>query len=463
MKFLLNAMPVDLPAEDPRPVLDIVRDAFGLTAAKPACGSGDCGACLVLLGETPPDTDQAVYRAVNSCLLTASRVEGCHVITAEGLNRDGANPLHRILAETGAVQCGYCTPGLAMAMTGALLNGDDLNEAASGNLCRCTGYAGIRRALEVLEARFGRERRSLDTLATLGLLAPDVATAARHLPSPPPSPPLFPLPPAGIRAGNTDRGVQHPHLPAGQDLLELHRIPGLRRIDGDQDELRVGAAVTVAELQRHPLIRADWPALPAFLNRFASPSIREMATVGGNLVNASPVADLDVLLLALSAGLTLSSPRGERRIPLENFHAEYHRTVLLPGEVLTLIHVPRNHDHRLRLHFDKVAQRERDDIAIVNTALSVDEGLPGCFGTVRISAGGVGPCPVLLRGVMDGLSGHAVSPVVVRSALRRIDESISPISDHRGSAAYKRRLLLHLVAGHLIALFPELPFEECLP
>jgi xanthine dehydrogenase small subunit len=199
------------------------------------------------------------------------------------------------------------------------------------------------------------------------------------------------------------------------------------------------------------------------LLRFASPSIRQMATVGGNLVNASPVADLAVLLLALSAELELSSAHGNRRLPLSAFYRDYKQTALRPDEVLTSVFLPRNPDQQLRLHFDKVSHRDCDDIATVNTALVEAGGLPGCFGLLTVSAGGVGPCPLLLQAFADSVQGRAIGPDVVRSALSRVDADIRPISDHRGSADYKRHLLQHLLASHLCALHPELVFTECLP
>jgi xanthine dehydrogenase small subunit len=463
MSLIINDKNHEVAASSDMPLLDFLRGAPGLRAAKPACGTGDCGACLVLLGEIPPEGASPVYRVVNSCLLTLEQADGCQVITAEGLNGEGLNAVQTALAEHGGVQCGYCTPGLVVAMTGALLQGEKLTEAVSGNLCRCTGYAGIRRACEAIETRFGTASRTPDILSACGLMPSSVAMAARAL-RPLPSESLFPVANAVCRAGDTDQAVRQRHLqPDALPHVRLHRVPALRTLTVDERQFRIGAALTLHELQHDPQLQQEWPALTTALLRFASPSIRQMATIGGNLVNASPVADMAVLLLAMSAELVLATVSGERVVPLNGFYTGYHTTILQPSEVLTRIQIPRNPDGLTRLHFEKVAHRELDDIATVNTALAVDDGLPGCFGLIRAAAGGVAPFPLRLPRFESALSGQPIRAAEVRQALSAVVADITPVDDVRGSAVYKQRLLQHLLVSHLIALYPELPFAECLP
>ncbi len=117
---------MSVPRASDQRLLAHLRETAGLTASKPVCTGGDCGACLVLIGEIEPGASEPRYRTANSCLLTTSMVEGCHVVTAEGLNGE--------------------------ALTGALLAGTPFMDAAAGNLCRCTGYAGIKRACATLVA-----------------------------------------------------------------------------------------------------------------------------------------------------------------------------------------------------------------------------------------------------------------------------------------------------------------------
>ena len=457
--LILNDTVVDLPDADVN-LLDWLRER-GLTAAKPGCRGGDCGACQVLLGEIPHDGFQPRYRSVNSCLLTTGLVSDCHLITVEGLNASELTPVQQALADAGGIQCGYCTPGLVIALTGALLDGDDPAEAAGGNLCRCTGYAGIRRACDRLATDVDRRRRTLGEAAALGLLPVDVAragSALRPLPLEQPTA-MAPEP----LAGDTDLGVRHPHARSVHGpWLRLHRLPSLRRITADEDVISIGAAVTVAELRASPLIAAAWPGLPAFLDRFGSPAIRHLATVGGNLVNASPVADVAVVLLALGAELTIDGPDGRRDLPLEGFFHGYKHTDLRPHELLVSVRIPRNRDGRGRLHAEKVAKRSHDDIASVCSTMVVTGGDASTFGEVSLSVGGVAPVPLLLTGAAVALSDRPLSEAGVRAALDLVPAEIAPIDDVRGSAAYKAALLRHLVLAHLAALEPEFDVWGCL-
>jgi carbon-monoxide dehydrogenase small subunit len=143
--FTLNGEPRTVAVNQNMTLIEVIRDEFGLTGTKEGCGQGECGACTVLLdGE-----------AVASCLVLISQVQGRTVTTIEGLSRDGSlDPLQSSFIEAGAVQCGYCTPGMIMSAKGLLLkNGnpsvDEIKMAISGNLCRCTGYIKIIKAVQI--------------------------------------------------------------------------------------------------------------------------------------------------------------------------------------------------------------------------------------------------------------------------------------------------------------------------
>lgn len=423
----------------------------GLTGAKPTCLGGDCGACQVLVGSWLSGDDAPTYRAVTSCLLTTRLVEDCHVVTVEGLDAAAPTPVQAALVDEGAIQCGFCTPGLVVALTAGLLAGVPAREAAAGTLCRCTGYAGVRRACDRLDARFPAVPRTLAEAAALGLVPDAVARAGAALR------PLVPdpvRPDAAAVGGHTDAALAPPSPgPAAPDR-RLTRDPALRGVTADADTLTLGAATTVADLRAHPAVARAWPALAAFLDRFASPGVRGLATVGGNLAHASPVADLAVVLLALGAGLTLEGPEGRRDLPLDAFFLAYRRTALRPGEVVAAVRIPANPDGAARLHAEKVARRSHDDIASVTSALVVTGGDDRTLGDVALSAGGVAPVPTLLDRTAAALTGCPLEPAAVRDALAGLAGEIAPIDDVRGSAAYKARLLRHVVLAHLAALYP---------
>ena len=149
IRFILNNKSVALEVEAAELLVDMLRERFGLTGTKKACGTGDCGACTVIIdGE-----------AVRSCILLAACVNGKSVLTIEGLgDADNVHPIQQAFVDAGAVQCGYCTPGMIMTAKALLDKNpdpttEDIKEALSGNLCRCTGYTKIIKAVQMAATR----------------------------------------------------------------------------------------------------------------------------------------------------------------------------------------------------------------------------------------------------------------------------------------------------------------------
>ncbi len=148
IEFNLNGRSEQVSAEPNRTLLYLLRDKFGLTGTKDGCGSGDCGACVVMLDGRP----------VNSCMVLAPQVAGSSVMTIEGLAKDGQlHPLQRAFGETWAFQCGFCTPGMLISCYALLESNDrptreEILAAIAGNFCRCTGYQGVVKAVELAAA-----------------------------------------------------------------------------------------------------------------------------------------------------------------------------------------------------------------------------------------------------------------------------------------------------------------------
>jgi xanthine dehydrogenase small subunit len=467
IRFLLNDRLVETRRPAGELLLDSLRGSFGLPGVKQGCREGDCGACAVLVGELEGDVVR--YRAMTSCMMLLGQVEGRHIVTIEGLNlAQGLGPVQRAVAEEGATQCGFCTPGVVVSLTSALCapgapSEAELLEAAGGNICRCTGYASFRRAARRLVGELaGLPREAgprLRSLVAEGVLPASFGRATEELARLADGPASTPTTPAQgsvyTLAGGTDVLVQRRFAPEpGRPHFLERPCDGALRIEGAS--LFIDAGATFEELKHSQAWRRVDPNALRHLDLVASQLIRERATVGGNIANASPIADVVILLLALDAELELAGPAGGRRLSLAKFFHGYKHTDRRPGEGILGVRVPLA--GRLA-NFEKVSKRERLDIASVNTAASFE--LAGeRFARVRLSAGGVGPVPLLLERSAAGLEGRPLDKDAVRAACRTAMEEVRPISDVRGSAEYKRLLLGRLVLAHFIESFPGRGFEE---
>ncbi len=459
--FILNCRPMtsELPAG--LPVLDLLRRELGLNATKSGCREGDCGACSVLLGTPSPDGGLR-YRVVNSCLLPLGALAGRHLVTLEGLNGDALTPVQSALVEEGGIQCGFCTTGMVIALTGHLLNADSFElssilESLDGNLCRCTGYMGIKRAGERLNQQIGNALPSagaqrIAALVEAGVLPSCFSRAEQLLADLPPVPQQ--TADGQLVAGGTDLFARSPDGLLDQRLSFADRRPELAGIEVRDGRCLIGAATSVEELLESRLLEGEIPHLHQFLAHVASTPVRDRATLGGNLVNASPIGDLSICLLALDADLILEKQGKQRRLPLRHFFLDYKQLQLEPGEQVKRIEFAEPAGH-VRFNFEKVAQREYLDIASVNTACGLElEGRR--VRHVSLSAGGVAAIPLLLEQSAAMLSGEEINADLVLAAADMAAREVTPIDDIHGSASYKRLLLRQLMIAHFVALTPEL-------
>ncbi len=481
ISFILNDSEIksDLPAGTV--LLDYIRNERRLTGTREGCREGDCGACTVLLGTLA--AGRVRYRTVNSCLFPLADAAGCHVVTIEGLNNAGLTPVQQAIVSEGASQCGFCTPGLVVSLTGflledAFLEDDGAVTAIEGNVCRCTGYASIRRALErllreVRPAALAASDRLPALIAAAVVPAYFAGIAARLA--------ALAVPAAGAQSsrrgpsgsqkksqagavvvgGGTDLYVQRGRDLPEKDILLIARQEGFAGVWPSSERLYVGAATPVAGLMESPLVAAALPQLAAALRLVSSVQIRNRATVGGNIVNASPIGDLSVIFLALGAGIglrSLHSGKKAREKKLSDFFLGYKKLDLRPGEVVAWVSLPLASDG-VRFHFEKVARRRHQDIASVNSAIGLE--MKGeRIAVACVSAGGVAPVPLYFKAASAFLAGKAVSAEVVREFIAVAADEIAPISDVRGSAAYKKALLRRLLFAHFLELFPDLVGTE---
>lgn len=465
IQFILNDKSVDTDASPTMVLLDFIRERQGLKGTTSACREGDCGACSVMLGELK-DGDLK-YRTITSCLLPLGDVHGLHVVTVEGINQEVLTPVQQAISDCGGTQCGFCTPGFVVSLTNFLHRESDLTlekgrENISGNICRCTGYRSIERAVEKMCQDFGGRilgaTNRLEELVKIKVLPEYFLTIASRLNS---------IPKAGYQTkdgavavgGGTDLYVQKHDAMLKASPAFVIRDESLREMKLGEKELVLGAAVSMEDMNSNSTLRGIFPALPDAFKLIASLPIREQATIGGNLINASPIGDLTNIFLALNADIVLGVGGAERRMPLKNFYLGYKKLDRKPEEILRRIIVPVP-AKSARFNFEKVSKRTHLDIASVNSGCLIDIK-DGVVVSASISAGGVGPIPMLLQKTSAGLCGRKPSSAAAIEAAKTAMSEIAPISDARGAAEYKKLLLKQLIYAHFLNLFPsEVSFSD---
>ncbi|WP_207099773.1 xanthine dehydrogenase small subunit [Paracoccus shandongensis] len=456
LRFLLNGQAVDLTevgASDT--LLDFLRINRRLTGTKEGCAEGDCGACTVLVGRLT--NDGLIYEPVNACIRFIASCHGCHVVTVEHLRGPdgGLHPIQAAMVEYHGSQCGFCTPGIVMALYGLWMSNPDagvteIETALQGNICRCTGYepiikaalaagrAGgqaadalaVERELVAAKLRDMRgERVELSRGNERAIIPVDVDDLAAVLEA---------EPKATIIAGATDVGLwvtkfMRDISPA---VFIGHLMKG-KRVEGG--EIRLGAGVTYSEAAA--LIRQHIPAAYDYWLRIGGWQVRNMGTIGANIANGSPIGDTPPLLIALGARIVLRKGGARREVPLEAFFIEYGRQDRAPGEFVEEIIIPTRPDALVAAY--KISKRRDSDITAVAAGfcLTVENAT---ITDARICFGGMAGTPKRATGAEAALKGQPFAREAFEAAARAVADDFTPLSDWRASADYRRTVAANL-------------------
>lgn len=441
--------------------------ASGLVGTKEGCAEGDCGACTVAVIQ-PSQSTKRHYRAFNSCLVPIAALAGQEVVTVEGLSEPHGTfddaPLHPVQAamSEGGSQCGYCTPGFIMSLFCAYYDGHADDHAVEGNLCRCTGYLPIRQAarslgqppaddpfVKALETESYPTAVSQVNAGHRRFYRPSSLKAALEL--------LAEEPEAKLIAGATDLGVEinkfHKSFPV---LVSTEAITELLEINDTPEALTIGAAVPLSQIETE--LKGVFPALDEMLYWFAARQIRNRATIGGNLGTASPIGDLPPVFLAFDATVHVTGPAGERDIPIAEFFQGYRQTALESNEIITAVTLPKTLPEgavtRLSQSY-KVGKRGTDDISIVAATFCVDLDPVGTIVQARLAYGGVAATPVRAKQVEATLAGQPWSLKSVQQVKDALKDSFTPLSDLRGSVAYRKTLTANLFEKFFVEMSPK--------
>jgi xanthine dehydrogenase small subunit len=466
-------------------VLDHLREELHRTGTKEGCAEGDCGACVVLVGELNAAGDGVDYQPVNACIQLLPSLDGKSVKTIESLKKpDGSlHPIQQALVQSHGSQCGFCTPGIAMSLahvvqvvprTGQPLSRQQVTDALSGNLCRCTGYKPIidatqqacRTALDTDPAslklsdaadvpllkeikRATHPTYSLDgdivvqpvvrTRKGSEFVSPSTVTEVAHY--------LQRNPGAMLLAGSSEVGLQvNKQFARPSHICYLGNVAELKTVTDTPKAWRIGAMVSLERV-------LEWvkPSLPDFaevLRRFGSPPIRATATLAGNIANGSPIGDSMPCLMALGATLVLRKGDKTRNVALDAFYTGQKQNVLQAGEFIEAIELPKPAaDQTFRAH--KVSKRFEQDISATCCALSFSL-VGGKLKNVKLAYNGLAPSPCRAPRLEAVLEGKAPADVTAEALDEAIAASFVARDGLRATWAYRS-----LVARNLVLEFVE--------
>ncbi len=438
-------------------LLDFVRYQQRLTGTKIGCREGDCGACTLLVGTLTNNT--ITYQSITSCISPLGNAHGKHIVTVEGTNlKNKLTTAQEAMKANYATQCGFCTPGFVVSLTGFALSNSENNcsnaiDAISGNICRCTGYKSIEKAAhQVVKKLEGKEKKSFKWLIENEFIPEYFESIPQRL--------------KDIEAkdlnqrkgkyvsGGTDLYVQQADHLADNAIHLIAEKDYLKGVIIDNGICTIGVNTTVSDLWNHKALNTSLPNLKKHLKLVSSEQIRNMASLGGNLVNASPIGDMTIFFLALNSNITiLDSEEKERTIRLKNFYQGYKTYDLKDNELLKTISfkLPAKHSF---FNFEKVCKRTHLDIASVNSAIHISVENKKIT-EAHISIGGVAAIPKYVHETSAFLIGKSLTSETILEANDILQKEIAPISDVRGITDYKRLLARQLFFAHFTELFPS--------
>ena len=414
-------------------LLDWLRNYHKITGTKEGCAEGDCGACSVIINKKNKEDS----KPINSCLVRLGQVIGSNITTIEGLGCDkNPHPLQMAFSNEYASQCGYCTPGfiisgVSLINSGKVVNNDTINDAISGNLCRCTGYSPIIKAIKsvsdkktILKKVQIIKKEKKVRFGNITYLKPDNLKELKN---------YLKVKNFQFIAGGTDLNLQRPIINEKENnIICLSSIKELNFIKKFKEKMVLGGAVTIENFLDS--VRSKMPELIEILQRFGSPQIRNQGTIGGNLCTSSPIGDLAPLLMVLNSDINVFGKNGIKKTNIKNFFKGYRKNILKKDEIILSIEIPYP-NKKNKIFSWKLSKRYDQDISTISLAINI-QTQKNIIKEIQMAAGGVAATPKSLDKLCKSMLEKKLDDAI-DFATENLDKFIQPISDLRGSSHYR--------------------------
>ncbi|NOU48561.1 MAG: xanthine dehydrogenase small subunit [Bacteroidales bacterium] len=437
-------------------VLQFLRAIPGHTGTKEGCAEGDCGACTIVLAELTQD-NKLTYKAIDSCLLFLPALHGKQLITIENLATKTPtatllHPVQQAIVETNASQCGYCTPGIAMSVFGMyktlkIPDTKNIIDSLSGNLCRCTGYGSIIEAAKMAcntikpDHFSGIEPTIIETLKEINRSTDAIELSHKHQ--------LYLLPKtlkqalelrgkypqATIVNGSTDIAVrQNKTSEFHHQILDISSVTEIKQIITTNNYFQIGAGCSIEDFKK--FVQQNFHEFSPITDHFASLQIRNVATVGGNICNASPIGDLIPMLIVLKAQVKTASTVNSRMINIEDFITGYRSIDLHNKELVTDIIIPKR-DNDSYYFSEKVSTRRDLDISTLSIATIIKLSKEGTVDDIILVYGGLAATVKRAKSCETFLLGKQFTLSTISETINLITNDFTPISDARSTTEYR--------------------------
>ena len=456
IQFLLNDKIYKVKNPDPnKTILNYVRNDLKKTGTKEGCAEGGCGACTVVLGEL--NNNKIIYKSINACISFLPILNGKQLILIEDLVfRNKPHMVQEALIKFHGSQCGFCTPGFTMSLFSMqknykLINNENIEEALSGNLCRCTGYRPIIDAAKSLNNKKDQDHFKKNQNRTIHLLkkikdidieinhqgkkyfAPKTILNLRRV--------LKKYPNSKILSGGTDLSLEVTKFRKEiKTIISLNSVSKLNFIKKSKNLIEIGATTSLFEFQN--LIKKHFVDFYDVLKRYGSVQIRNVGTIAGNIATASPIGDTLPLLLSLDAKIIIQGINKKKILPLSQFFISYRKTKLKKGEFIYSIRIPLDKKNIFKAY--KISKRFDDDISSVCGSFSflIKRNI---IMKASIAYGGMSEIPKRAKTIEKDLINSKFSENTFSRAVNLIDKDFSPLDDMRASRNYRLTVAKNLL------------------